>query len=249
MERKYMVETFRLCISKCLAPSPDSPEVSAGTWFKLFTLFNKSKCLCQIPYSIFCFIHILLYSSFPVILNHNNHVTQTKCYADVNVPPANTIVTPLKGSHKVLQLKTNSLPESDSTLSRVTAPFTRSQMQSFLLVYLLVFWSSEVPSEFPLNYEVPWSYKTFQVPPANQFQRPKDYMCRLNHNVLISLALSTPLVFLFFSQHIFIDYLEISYNVSWSHSIPIPPRSTLLPLCYPPEIYHVQFLLLQWSAS
>lgn len=194
MERKYIVETFRLCIST----PPDSPEVSAGTWFKLFTLFNKSKCLCQIPYSIFCFIHILLYSSFPVILNHNNHVTQTKCYADVNVPPANTIVTPLKGSHKVSQLKTNSLPESDSTLSRVTAPFTRSQMQSFLLVYLLVFWSSEVPSEFPLNYEVPWSYKTFQVPPANQFPRPKDYMCRLNHNVLISLALSTPLVFLFF---------------------------------------------------
>lgn len=104
---------------------------------------------------ILLYPHSALFFISTVILNHNNHVTQTKCYADVNVPPANTTVTPLKGSHKVSQLKTNSLPESDSTLLRVTAPFTRSKMQSFLLVYLLVFWSSEVPSEFPLNYEVP----------------------------------------------------------------------------------------------
>jgi hypothetical protein len=35
-------------------------------------------------------------------------------------------------------------------------------MQSFLLVHLLVFWSSEVPPELPLNSEAPCSYKTFQ---------------------------------------------------------------------------------------
>lgn len=166
------------------------------------SLSNTTLCILLYPHSALFFL------ISTVILNHNNHVTQTKCYADVNVPPANTTVTPLKGSHKVSQLKINSLSESDSTLLRVTAPSTRSQIQSFLLLYLLVFWSSEVPPEFPLNSEAPCSYKTFQVPPANQFQRRKDYMCRLNHNVLISLALSAPLIFLF-SQHIFIDTYKI----------------------------------------
>lgn len=40
------------------------------------------------------------------------------------------------------------------------------------------------------------------------------------------------IVFLF-TQHIFINYLGMSYNVTWSHSLPIPPMSTLLPLSPP----------------
>lgn len=182
---------------------------------------NTTLCILLYPHStLFSLIST-------VILNHNNHVTQTKCYVDVNVPPANTTVTPLKGSHKVSQLKINSLPESDSTLLRVTAPSTRSQIQFFLLLYLLVFWSSEVPSEFPLNSEAPCRYKTFQVPPANQFQRPKDYMCRLNHNVLISLVLSAPLIFSFLSTCFYWYIQNIDNTMLPNHTqfsfLPDPP--------------------------
>lgn len=51
--------------------------------------------------------------------------------------------------------------------------------------------------------------------------------------------------FLFFPQHIIcINYLRISYNAPQSHSLPIPPKSSLPPLCPPSaKIHQVQFVL------